>query len=240
MKWDQRKLLQKPRQEVWALTSVVKIGKKEEGEHYWKGRTDRCDSSLWWRERTRESQRTLRLMEGEWGNWGNFSTTGSPGGNTPSRGKLIGHFQMCDVGKCHFQGMVETRKCNYQKSSGWAYGRERMLSVVHSWIYETRDKSVSNNSDGVGRAAGTRQMGLEWPILYSDGVGRAAGTRQMGLEWPTVSLHAHGYTEKKEGCAEGLGMKSCLGYPGRGEIEPLTVTSFSLLLQYQACPHMSS
>ena len=219
MKWDQRKLLQKPRQEVWALTSVVKIGKKEEGEHYWKGRTDRCDSSLWWRERTRESQRTLRLMEGEWGNWGNFSTTGSPGGNTPSRGKLIGHFQMCDVGKCHFQGMVETRKCNYQKSSGWAYGRERMLSVVHSWIYETRDKSVSNNSDGVGRAA---------------------GTRQMGLEWPTVSLHAHGYTEKKEGCAEGLGMKSCLGYPGRGEIEPLTVTSFSLLLQYQACPHMSS
>ena len=49
-----KKVIEKSRQEVWALTSVVKIGKTEEREHYWKGRMDRCDSSLWWRERKRE------------------------------------------------------------------------------------------------------------------------------------------------------------------------------------------
>ena len=219
MKWDQRKLLQKSRQEVWALTSVVKIGNMEEREHYWKGRTDRCDSSLWWRERKRESQRALRLTEGEWGNWGTFNTKGEPRRKHSFQGEVDQPLLDVWCWQMHFQGMVETRKCNCQKSSGWAYGRERMLSVVHSWIYETGDKSVSYNSDGVERAV---------------------GTRQMGLKWPTVSLYAHGYTEKKEGCREGLGLKSCLGYPGRGQIEPISVTSFSLLLQYQACPHMSS
>lgn len=116
MKWDQRKLLQKSRQEVWALTSVVKIGKTEEREHDWKGRTDRCDSSLWWRERKRESQRALRLMEGEWGNWGTFNTKGEPRRKHSFQGEADRPLLDVWCWQMHFQGMVETRKCNCQKT----------------------------------------------------------------------------------------------------------------------------
>lgn len=108
----------------------------------------------------------------------------------------MGHFQMCDVGKCI--------------SRAW----ERLESVIAKtiWLGLWTGKDAQccpqlNPRDGT-KASPTILMG--WG---------ERGTRQMALKRPTVSLYAHGYTKKKEGRREGLGVKPCLGYPGREEIE---------------------
>ena len=199
-----------------SLNLYSENSKKEEREHYWKRRTDRWDLSLCWEERKRESWR-------HWGSWRERGETGAPlahkgnpGGDTHFSRKLMGDFQMCDVGKC-ISGHGETRKCNCQTHLvGLMDGKA--CSVLCTAESTRRDKSVSCNSDGVGRAG-------------------EPGRRHWN---DPQSLYVHMATQRrKRGAEKGWG-ETLPGIPWKRRNRALSGTPFSLLLQNQVCPHVSS
>ena len=178
-----------------SLNLYSENSKKEEREHYWKRRTDRWDLSLCWRERKRESWKTLRLMEGERGNGGTFSTQGEPRRKHSFQQEADGPLSDVWCWQVHFQGMGETRKCNCQTHLvGLRDGKA--CSVLCAAESTRRDKSVSYNSDGVGRAGEPGRW--HWNDPQSLYVHMATQRRKRGAETGWVGNPAWGTLEEEK------------------------------------------